>query len=230
MTSEAWYTVRPISDRQVFTGQHENSPFTAGWSDTIDLLERELAELAAEHVVLEVDVAERAIRVDGMLRADARATSPAVRVAFDSRHGPLQYATDRYVRPSWRRDGMQQDWQHNVRAIALGLEALRKVDRYGITKRGEQYAGWKALPAGESAIAMPAAMTVEQAARFIIDQADSIDPGTGAMLVDATTRLGLYRRAAKRLHPDNGGDAVLFQQLQDARQLLDAENGPAAHG
>lgn len=42
-------------------------------------------------------------------------------------------------------------WQHNVRSIALGLEALRAVDRYGISRRGEQYAGFRgALPAGAS--------------------------------------------------------------------------------
>lgn len=35
-------------------------------------------------------------------------------------------------------------WQHNVRSIALGLEALRAVDRYGITRRGQQYAGFRA--------------------------------------------------------------------------------------
>lgn len=29
------------------------------------------------------------------------------------------------------------------------------------------------------------------------------------------------RLAAKRLHPDVGGDVVLFQRLQEARQLLD---------
>ena len=41
-------------------------------------------------------------------------------------------------------------WQHNLRSIALGLEALRAVDRYGISRRGEQYAGFRAaLTTGE---------------------------------------------------------------------------------
>jgi len=46
-----------------------------------------------------------------------------------------------------------------VRAIALALEALRKVDRYGV-RSGSQYAGFKALPPGDFA----AAMTPELAA------------------------------------------------------------------
>ncbi|HEY3117800.1 MAG TPA: hypothetical protein VGK54_13735, partial [Chloroflexota bacterium] len=114
----SWYKTRPISDRTAFTGVHEGSPFSAGWSDTLDLLRREIDMLDGYNVVIEVDIPERAIRIDGGIRADARAASPAVRVAFDSTHGPLQYATDRYVKQSWKQSGMD-DWQHNVRAIAL---------------------------------------------------------------------------------------------------------------
>lgn len=33
-------------------------------------------------------------------------------------------------------------WRHNVRSLALGLASLRDVDRYGMTKRGQQYAGF----------------------------------------------------------------------------------------
>lgn len=52
----------------------------------------------------------------------------------------LVYATDACVL-----------WRHNVRSIALGLEALRAVDRFGISRRGEQYAGFRAaLPARAS--------------------------------------------------------------------------------
>lgn len=218
-----WYNVRPISDRTPFTGEHENSQFTSTWSDTLQLLERELWFLDAEHVVIEVDVAERAIRADGMLRADAKAASPAVRIAFDSRHGPLQYATDRFVRPSFQRKGAQHDWQHNVRAIALGLDSLRRVDRYGITRRGEQYAGWKALPpAGGEEIAMPVAMTVEGAARFIAEHA--VDVTADEVLTQwRAGRTTAYRVAARRLHPDNGGEVSLFHRLQEARQLLDGQ-------
>jgi hypothetical protein len=222
------YTVRPISDRTPFTGKAVDSQFTATWWDTLELLERELTELRAAHVVIEVDVPERAIRADGMLRADAKALSPAVRVAFDSKHGPLQYATDRFQRPYWQRKGAREDWQHNVRAIALGLEALRKVDRYGITKRGEQYAGWKALPPG-SAVAMPGAMTIEDAARFLIESAGLTRQVDGrditAVIDSAELRRGLFRQGAHRLHPDRGGDVTGFNRLQEARELLDTHGG-----
>lgn len=221
-----WYTVRPISDRTPFTSEPEHSQFTATWSDTLVLLERELWHLDAEHVVIEVDVAERAIRADGTLRADAKSASPAVRLAFDSRHGPLQYATDRFIRPSWQRKGAQQDWQHNLRAITLGLEALRKVDRYGITRRGEQYAGWKALPPGAGdAIAMPAAMTVEEAARVLVDLGGELGRPTlrqvDRLLTDPEEVRKVYRRAALTLHPDRGGDRAAWDRLQDAVRVFD---------
>lgn len=112
-------------------------------------------------LVIECDVREQDLRLDGTLRANAKAASPAVRLAFDSNVGPLTYATDEFCRPSWRRGGMQEDWQHNVYAVAKSLEALRMVDRYGVSKRGEQYTGWKAIGGGR---AMPAShMTSDEA-------------------------------------------------------------------
>jgi hypothetical protein len=56
----------------------------------------------------------------------------ALQAALDPGHR-LVYATDAC-----------DFWQHNVRSIALGLAALRAVDRYGISRRGEQYAGYRA--------------------------------------------------------------------------------------
>jgi hypothetical protein len=143
------YTVRPISDRTQFAGVAHRTPFRAPWSATLDLLDRELYYLGASRVVFELDVREDQLRIDGQLRATATAASTAVRIAFDSMHGPLIYATDRYGYDGWERP-KARGWQDNIRAIALGLEALRKVDRYGITRRGEQYTGWKALAAGSS--------------------------------------------------------------------------------
>jgi hypothetical protein len=63
----------------------------------------------------------------------------------------LQAATDPSKRLVYATDACVY-WQHNVRSIALGLEALRAVDRYGITRKGEQYAGFRAaLSAGSAA-------------------------------------------------------------------------------
>ncbi len=211
------YTFRPLSQWTEAETDPRRSRYTfkAPWQDTLNLLAYELDHLDAEHVVLQADFREQDLRLDGMPRANAlQPAHPGVRVAFDSKHGPLIYATDSC-----------EFWQHNVRSIGLGLEALRAVDRYGVTRRGEQYTGWKQLPSG---IATPAPMTVEDAARFLLDSAD-LDLGDDITPVIAMTeaRQAVYRLAVKQLHPDRGGDTVEFQRLQEAKRVLDAHGGAA---
>jgi hypothetical protein len=201
--------------------QRTAAQFTASWRDTLTILGRELQMLRAQHVVAQLAITERECRLDGQIRADARPGHPGVILAFDSKHGPLKYATDIYNRGAWRREGHLPGWQCNVRAIALGLEALRKVDRYGITKRGEQYTGWKALGSG---IAMPAAnghgfATIEDAIAFVHDNA----PGVEWDYDKPEDVERAFRAAAKRLHPGAGGDPELFKRLGEARRMLVGE-------
>lgn len=172
--------------------------FKAGWSDTLALLERELRHLDASRIVVEADFRERDLRIDGWPRADARIPQhPGVRVAFESRHGPLVYATDSCA---W--------WQHNVRSIALGLEALRAVDRYGVTRRGEQYAGWKAITAG----AAPAGDPYEVLAEYSRHSRSHLQ---SAMSRDELRRA--CNGALRRSHPDvDGGSAEAFVAVQAA--------------
>lgn len=183
--------------------------FRAAWSSTIELLGLELRQLDARDVVLQMDLTEGDLRRDGLPRANARPGHPGVILAFNSTQGPLQFACDTY---GW--------WETNVRVIALTLQALRAVARYGATKTGEQYRGWAALPPPAAANGQ---MTVEDAAQFITEQsginaigpADMIDP----RMVE--TRQLAYHAAAKRLHPDAGGDHLAFTRLQEAKRLLD---------
>jgi hypothetical protein len=228
---------RPIDEWPApFTTSGKAPQFSAKWSDTLGLFDRELTHLGAREAVIQVAADERGMRLDGGLRADAKVSHPGVIVSFETKkYGPMRYFTDvfdkgsRWVKGTkneygWYSGGRSEaipGWQMNARAIALGLEALRKVDRYGITKRGEQYTGWSALP---PATPMGAgAMTVEQAADFIaehstraglpLDRDDILD--MGAWLNDG------YRMAAKVLHPDAGGSTQDFQKLQVAKRILD---------
>lgn len=92
-------TTRPLTDRTWLrpSSRREGSRFDASWSATAGLLSHELALPAARNAVIEVDVGPEAIRLDGELRASARAASPAVIVSFDTRkRGPLMYRCDRY--------------------------------------------------------------------------------------------------------------------------------------
>jgi hypothetical protein len=174
-------TVWPYPDTDP---RRSRGAFKAGWQNTLNLLERELRLLEADNVVLGAGFREQDLRLDGLPRSDARVPAhPGIELSFDSPHGRLVYATDSC---EW--------WEHNVRSIALGLEALRAVDRFGITRKGEQYAGWKQLTAGSG----PSA-------------------SRGHRLID---QHGGVRDALKATHPDHGGEATDFADVQAARAEL----------
>ncbi len=183
---------RPIDKwPQEFSRHRRRAPFRAQLSATVSLLGRELRMLNAKQIVLQIAIGEAALRVDGLPYADARPEHPGVILAFESKWGPLKYVTDEF-----------STWQENLRAIALGMEALRKVDRYGVSKRGEQYTGWKALPASTD----PAASIQTR------DQAQAVLDQYG----------GDLRRAIRETHPDHGGDEIEFRKVIKARELLNA--------
>lgn len=209
-------TFRPIDrwDRPE-TADRGYSPFRSTYAATLDLLDLELRQLDASQVILQVDATERDCRRDGQLRTDAKVRSPRVILAFRSMHGPLKYYCDRYVK-----------WQDNLRAIALGLEALRRVERYGIGSRGEQYRGYIALPSG---VALgPSTMTPREAAELLVTTAGHawrgdvpIESCTDDLLNDVEVLLPeVWKYAARIAHPDQGGDVEAFKRISLARDVL----------
>lgn len=177
------------------------SPFKAPWSATLEMLERELWHLdATDPVVIEAGYKPHELRRDGAPRAGAKPSDPAVVLSFESRVGPLRYGCDTY---------RQHD--ANLRAIVLTLEYLRAVDRYGVTKRGEQYQGWAALPpSGEGE------MSAVEAEAFVRHWGAP----AGVTFTTTDNLAASYRRAAKRLHPDHGGDPAQWRKLDRAAQVL----------
>jgi hypothetical protein len=178
------------------------STFRAGWDDTVELLKKEVEHLGGKVIAVQVDASADEVRRDGMLRARARVGSPAVKISFDSKHGPLTYATDVY-----------DHWQANVRAITLALQALRAVDRYGVSTSGEQYRGWAQLDTAPADVAM----TPDAAAALLAEESGL---PAGRIRLDPEVRARAYKRAAAKLHPDVGGDAALFDLITRARDLL----------
>jgi hypothetical protein len=210
------YTTRPLSDRTWLrpASKRERSRFDAKWSSTLELLGREVDLLGGRDVVIEIDVREQDFKLNGELRANARTPEhPAVVVAFETTaHGSMLYRCDRFYAPYYG----QVDWQHNVRAIALTLQALRAVDRYGATETGQQYAGFKALPAGR---AMPAShMTSADARAIITAQAiRRVGPDDARTMTPSE----LVKHARRASHPDhNGGAHTVWNQVEQAAQVL----------
>lgn len=172
---------RPLENDDFTTASGYRRPFSSTHAQTLRLLGDELRHLGVSDVVIQLAADEGDFRMDGMPRAQMKVRHPGVAISFEIRDvGAVRYATNKYGH-----------WHDNLRAIALGLEALRAVDRHGITDRREQYRGFRALPAGGNQ---------ERAQR-------------GRRLI---AEHGSIRNAQRATHPDAGGNADDFAAIQAA--------------
>lgn len=161
-----------ISFRPLPTWPHKPSVrryahFKTGYPRTVDLLQREVEYLGGTDITMGVGLSESDIRQDGQPRANARAMyHPGVEISFNTKaYGRQSYATDEFT-----------DWQDNVRAVALSLEALRAVERWGVSK-GRQYTGFALLTAGPG---------LEEQGKHLVDHYGSV------------------KEALRHTHPDTG--------------------------
>jgi hypothetical protein len=202
---------------RAMTRTRKRSPFDSSYQQTLNLIDNELWKTGTRAAVVQLAMEPRDIRNDGMPRSDARPPKhPGVILSFEKSVGgkrvPLSFPCDAFT-----------DWQANLRAIGLALEALRKVDRYGVTSMAEQYRGWAQLP---GPIVTPVKMTFEQAAEFLFRFC-----GMNATPHDICGRRdvfeGGYRNAVKKLHPDaNGGQELQdWHTLQQAAEVLKKHHG-----
>lgn len=227
------YSTRPLSDRTWLRPHARRawSQFTVPWSQALDLLGYEVGNLAGKDLVIEVDVEEKDLRQDGRLRATARAASPAVVIAFTSKHGPLLYQSDRYAGLQYSsQPGMREPWQHNVYAVARTLEALRAVDRYGATRHAEQYAGWRQIGSGPAIVPDPPRDRTWAAGAIAMwahpnKRLSELGDVVALILDSPSLRERLARRALRNTHPDTapGVDPRDFVECQRAIAILRGE-------
>lgn len=155
-------------------------------------LDRELWHIGAGEVVVQTDK-----------RGD-----PAVVLSFTRRGTLHTFACDLFTR-----------WQDNLRGIALGLEGLRRLERYGIVQSGEQYRGWQALPASTTA-----ALSTEQASSVIARRTGGAwNPAE--VLRYREVALRSVRAARAKTHPDAGGSTTDFTLVQEAARVLSLHHG-----
>jgi hypothetical protein len=183
--------------------------FSAPWEKTLRLLESELTKIRARDITIEGFFFQDDIRNDGWPRSAARPTQPGVILRFVTKKGVMEFACDRFTH-----------WQKNVRAIALGLEALRKIDKYGITSEEEQYSGWLRLP-----VASPVDEATE-CAKILIEHA-SVNYAPSQILGDSNVFDEVWRVAVKRTHPDTGvgGNGADFNRVITARERIKTLKG-----
>lgn len=188
----------------------KKAQFKSSYLQTLDLLESELGKLRAREILIQAHFTRDQIRNDGWPKNTARPSGVGVIVSFESPKGPLSFPCDTFT-----------SYEDNLRAIGLALQALRAVDRYGVTRGNEQYRGWARIEAP----ADQPFRTTEEASVFLASQAYPDKPHplpiADRILVLADERDAAYRLAAKRLHPDaTGGSHEMFVRLRAAMKLL----------
>lgn len=198
--------VGPIGEwPTTLTVDRQPSKFSAPLSDTLTLLDREIYQLVEtraqqESAELLIAIPPGAFRADGRPYANAKPEHPGVIFSIDAPFGHLSYPCDTY--PAW---------QDNLRAIAKTLEALRMVERYGVSKRSEQYRGFLAI---EATAAPSGFATVDGAIAFLATFHPTIPRAA-----EVPPRL-LLRAAQRKAHPDHGGDDATFQRVSLAEAKL----------
>jgi hypothetical protein len=159
--------------------------FRSSWDEALSLLEEEVASLKGSDVLIGFVGTEDQVGFSGNLKAGGRSrfVHRGIEISFEvPGRGRLIFQTDAF-----------DDVRQNLRAIGLGLTALRAVERYGITSTAEQYAGFAQLAAGGP------------------------DPVRGKALVESA---GSLKEALRRSHPDQGGrqaDFVDVVAFRDSR-------------
>lgn len=198
----------------------DRSRFQQTYSDTKRILLFELEKLNAvsSSVQIEMFINREDLRLDGALRASAKPYKHGVVLSFSIITGRIKNATGEFINQvktlSYPCDQFD-DWQDNLRAIALSLEALRKVARYGVFKY-EDMVSRLALPSGDGRVS-----TRENAADFLSRYSDfTIEE----ISFDLSVAKKAYLQAAKVLHPDSAdfnGNHENFIQLQKIKTILE---------
>jgi len=137
------------------------------------------------------------LRLDGRPRSEGEPSDPGVALYFSFKGKATVFACDRFDRVA-----------DNIAAIAAHVDALRRVDRYGVGTIEQALAGYKALPADTAA-------NWRAVFGFPIDSRPSLDQ------VDAA-----YKAAARQHHPDFGGTDIEMAHVNRARDYALMELQP----
>lgn len=158
-------------------------------ADARDRLQRELDLLGARGPVLSTNIE---LRLDGQPRSGIEPNDPGIAVYFTLKGKPLCMPCDKWDRVA-----------DNIAAVAAHIDAVRRIERYGVQSVEEAFAGFAALPPPLSW-------------RDILEVTDGIDLAAGE---------AAYRRLARKHHPDNGGSTVKMAELNQARDAMRRELG-----
>lgn len=170
----------------------ERSKFEASVARSRDEVVRQVQLLVGRYTNSDLIISTNlALRRDGLPLANQKQPDdPGVAIYFTYRKKQVCFACDRW-----------QKVEDNMHAIALTIDALRGINRWGTGDMVEAaFRGFEALPSPEQASTQPW--------RTVL----GLPPGpvSRGAIDDA------YRVARSRAHPDRGGTSAQFQAVQAA--------------
>ena len=157
-------------------------------------LERQIEMLGGKNPTLSTNVS---LRLDGRPRSESEPDDPGVALYFSFKGKATVLACDRFVRVG-----------DNIAAIAGHIDALRRVERYGVGTIEQALAGYKALPA-DTAANWRAVFGFSAESRVTLEALDTA-----------------YKRAARERHPDLGGTDLEMAHVNRARDYALMELQP----
>lgn len=180
------WTRTPPSKRR--TGHFKDHRSWIGIPAAVTRLQRELDRLGAADLTLSSNLRPR---LDGGVVANqGEPVDPGAAVYFRFKGRATVFACDTYRRLA-----------NNIAAIAAHVDALRRIDRYGVGSIEQALAGYRALPADTAAdwravFGFPAHVNVTE------DQLQT-----------------KYRERAYVAHPDRGGTDDMMAHVNRAREF-----------
>jgi len=160
------------------------SLFRTSWERSLEKLAEEVERSGGDDLLISIVATPDQLSLAGRPRAGLKVLYRGVEVSFEREDQRVAFHVDAFPH-----------LHDNIHAIALTLEALRAVDRYGATTGAEQYAGFAMLGAG------------------------AVDPDHGRRLVEAA---GSIKAALRVHHPDHGGNEVDFLDVDAYRKQVGA--------
>jgi hypothetical protein len=153
-------------------------------AQAIPRLSGELARLGATSELLSTDLD---VRIDGLPRSgQAEPADVGAAVWFWLKKKPLCLACDKWDRVA-----------DNIAALANHIDALRRIERYGVGSIEQAFAGYVALPAKAS------------------DWWVILGVSPNATIDEVNSR---FKELARTNHPDVGGNVDEFQRISAARR------------
>lgn len=152
-----------------------------------DFLRLEIQRMNAKDLIISSNVLTRS---DGYIysdQANSKIEDPGVAIYFKWNGKDISMCCDQYLKP----------WE-NLYALAKGIEALRGMERWGVSDFLERaFTGFKALP--ETIIGISCWQLL------------NLQPTKDKKLIEET-----YKALAWKAHPDRGGSNKQFSQLRTA--------------